>query len=97
MRLAPVALALLALTACGPAEPESAANRFARTENEIAEREKTLNAQVGNELSQTEQRLEAEASQALNSLNATAANTADEAVPDARESGARAVANNKAF
>jgi hypothetical protein len=74
-------LTLLALAACGPAEPESAANLFARTENEIAEREKALNAQVENELSQTQQRLESEASQALNSLNASAANGADEAPP----------------
>jgi hypothetical protein len=97
MKLAAAALALLALSACGPAEPESAANRFARTENEIAEREKALNAQVGNELSQTEQRLEAEASQALNSLNAAATNSTDEAAPAARESGARSVVNNKAL
>ena len=89
MKLAAAALALLALSACGPAEPESAANRFARTENEIAEREKALNAQVGNELSQTEQRLEAEASQALNSLNAAATNSLDEAVPAAAQNKAR--------
>ena len=89
MKLAAAALALLALAACGPAEPESAANRFARTENEIAEREKALNAQVGNELSQTEQRLEAEASQALNSLNAAATNSLDEAVPAAAQNKAR--------
>ena len=85
MKLAAAALTLLALSACGPAEPESAANRFARTENEIAEREKALNAQVGNELSQTERRLEEEASQALNSLNAAATNSTDEAVPAARQ------------
>ncbi len=97
MKLAAAALVLLALSACGPAEPESAANRFARTENEIAEREKTLNAQVGNELSQTERRLEEEASQALNSLNAAAINSTDEAAPAARESGARSVVNNKAL
>ena len=89
MRLAPPALALLALAGCGSNEPESAANRFARTENEIAEREKTLSAQVGNELSQTEQRLEAEASQALNSLNATATNSVDEAAPAAAENKTR--------
>lgn len=97
MKLAAAALALLALAACGPAEPESAANRFARTENEIAEREKALNAQVGNELSQTERRLEEEASQALNSLNAVATNSTDETVPAAREAGARSVVNNKAL
>ena len=74
MKLAAAALTLLALSACGPAEPESAANRFARTENEIAEREK-----------------------ALNSLNAAATNSTDEAVPAARESGARSVVNNKAL
>lgn len=73
--------ALLALAACGSGEPESAANRFARTENELTEREKALNAQVENELAQTEQRLDAEASQALNSLNAAAANVAEEAAP----------------
>ena len=94
MKLAPAFLALLALTACGPGEPESAANRFARTENEIAEREQALNAQVANELSLTEQRLEDEASQQLNSLNAAAANTADEAVPAAGT--ARPAPRNKA-
>ena len=78
-----LAFTLLALSACGPAEPESAANRFARTENEIAAREQALNAQVENELAQTQQRLESEASQALNSLNAAAANAADEAAPAA--------------
>jgi hypothetical protein len=75
------ALAPLLLAACGPAEPESAANRFARTENEIAAREQALNAQVQNDLSQVQQRLESEASQALNSLNAAAADSADEAAP----------------
>ena len=74
-------LALLALAACGSTEPESAANRFARTENELSARADALNAQVENELSQTEQRLEREASQALNSLNAAAADAADEAAP----------------
>ena len=74
---------LLALVACGPAEPESAANRFARTENAIAERANALNAQVENELAQTEERLRSEASQALNSLNAAAANMNDEAAPAA--------------
>jgi F0F1-type ATP synthase membrane subunit b/b' len=84
MRFAlPASLALVVLAACGPAEPESAANRFARTENEIAAREQALNAQVENELAQTQQRLESEASQALNSLNAAAANAADEAAPAA--------------
>jgi F0F1-type ATP synthase membrane subunit b/b' len=83
MKSAALLLALLALSACGPAEPESAANRFARTENEIAAREQALNAQVENELAQTQQRLESEASQALNSLNAAAANAADEAAPAA--------------
>ena len=97
MKLAPAALALLALAACGPAEPESAANLFARTENEIAEREKALNVQVANELSLTEQRLEEEASQQLNSLNAAATNSLDEAVPAARDSSPRAVVNNKAL
>jgi F0F1-type ATP synthase membrane subunit b/b' len=83
MKSAALLLALLALSACGPAEPESAANRFARTENEIAAREQALNAQVENELAQTQQRLESEARQALNSLNAAAANAADEAAPAA--------------
>ncbi|HYD14281.1 MAG TPA: hypothetical protein VEC11_15655 [Allosphingosinicella sp.] len=83
MKLAPVLLTLLALAACGPAEPESTANKASRLEREIAEREKALNAQVENELSQTEQRLAAEADQALNSLNAAAANSLDEAVPAA--------------
>ena len=82
MKSALPALALLTLTACGSNEPESAANRFGRVENEIAARANQLNAQVENELAQTEQRLEDEASQALNSLNAAAeANSADEAVP----------------
>jgi hypothetical protein len=80
----PFALILLALSACGSSEPETAANRFARTENEIAAREKALTSEVANELSQTEQRLDAEASQALNSLNATAtANAAEEGAPAA--------------
>jgi outer membrane murein-binding lipoprotein Lpp len=84
MKLAAPFLALLLLSGCGSTEPESAANRFARTENEIAGREKALNAQVANELSQTEQRLESEASQALNSLNAAAASdAAGEAAPAA--------------
>ena len=82
---ATVLLALLALAACGPAEPEPAANRFARTENEIAGRAQALNAQVENELTQVERRLETEAYQALNSLNAAAANEADEAAPAAAE------------
>ena len=76
-------LAALALSACGPAEPESAANLHARTQNEIAARAEALNAQVENELAQTQQRLESEASQALNSLNAAAANVTDEAAPAA--------------
>ena len=75
--------ALLALAACGTSEPESAANAFGRTENEIAGRAQALNAQVENELSQIERRLETEAYQALNSLNAAAANVADEAAPAA--------------
>jgi hypothetical protein len=79
--LALLALALLALAACGPAEPESAANRFGRLEKEIAERANGLNAQVENELALAERRLDEEASQALNSLNAAAANNIDEAVP----------------
>jgi F0F1-type ATP synthase membrane subunit b/b' len=74
-----IALALLTLAACGPAEPESAANLHARTANEISAREQALDAQVENELAQTQQRLESEASQALNSLNAAAANEAEAA------------------
>ena len=73
--LLPLSLAPL-LAGCGSNEPESAANRFGRTENAIVERAEALNAQVENELSQTEQRLDAEAAQALNSLNAAAANDA---------------------
>jgi small-conductance mechanosensitive channel len=84
------ALALLLLAACGSGEPESAANRFARTSNELIAREQALNAQVENELSQTEQRLDAEAAQALNSLNAAAANAAEEPAPAAAENRARA-------
>lgn len=87
--IAVAAFILLAFSACGPAEPESTANKATRLEREIAEREKALNAQVENELSQIEQRLEAEASQALNSLNAAAANLADEAAPVAAENKAR--------
>ena len=71
-----LALAILALTACSSAEPESAANRFERTEREIGERENALRGQVDNEVAQTERRLEAEASAALNSLNAAAAEEA---------------------
>jgi F0F1-type ATP synthase membrane subunit b/b' len=83
-------LALLALGACGPAEPESAANKAARVEQELTERAAAINAQVENELSQTEQRLEREAGDALNSLNATApANGADEA-PGAAAAGNKA-------
>jgi hypothetical protein len=84
------ALPLLLLAACGSGEPESAANRFARTSNELIAREQALNAQVENELSQTEQRLDAEAAQALNSLNAAAANAAEEPAPAAAENRARA-------
>lgn len=66
-------LALLLLSACGSGEPESAANAFARTSNELVAREAMLNAQVENDLALTEQRLESDAAQALNSLNAAAA------------------------
>lgn len=90
MKSAFAAFALLALAACGSSEPESAANRFARTSNELVARADALNAQVENELSQTEQRLDAEAAQALNSLNAAAANVADEAAPAAAENRTRA-------
>jgi len=83
MKIPAPLLILLALAACGPAEPESAANLYARTENEIAARQNALAAQVENELALTQQRLESEASQALNSLNAAAANGADEAAPAA--------------
>ena len=76
-RTAMLPLALLPLlAACGSNEPESAANRFGRTENAIIERAEALNAQVENELAQDEQRLDAEAAQALNSLNAAAASDA---------------------
>ena len=87
--VASLSLTLLLLAACGPGEPESAANRFARTENELIEREKALNAQVENDLALTEQRLESEASQALNSLNAAAANDAETAAPAAAQNRAR--------
>ncbi len=80
-RLALLAV-LLALSACGNPEPESAANKADRVEREIGERANALNAQVENELALTEQRLEEEAEQALDSLNA-AANSLDEAVPAA--------------
>jgi hypothetical protein len=79
MKAALPAIALLALAACGPAEPESAANLHARTANELIAREQALDAQVENELARTQQRLEREASQALNSLNAAAANEAEAA------------------
>lgn len=84
MKLALPALALL-LAGCSSSEPESAANQFARTSNELVARAEALNAQVENELSQTEQRLDAEAAQALNSLNAAtaAANGAEAAAPAA--------------
>jgi len=75
-------LAILLLAACGSSEPESAANAFARTSNELLAREATLNAQVENDLALTEHRLDAEASAALNSLNAAAAaDAASEAAP----------------
>ena len=85
---------MLLLSACGSGEPESAANQFARTANELAERAAALNAQVENDLAQTEQRLESEAAQALNSLNAAAAaNGADTAAPAAVP--AQATARNR--
>jgi hypothetical protein len=73
-------LALL-LAACGSSEPESAANQFARTANELVARAEALNAQVENDLAATEQRLDAEAAQALNSLNAAAATNAADTAP----------------
>ena len=84
MKAAACAIALLALAACGSSEPESTANAFARTSNELVARAAALNAQVENELSQAEQRLDAEAAQALNALNAAAAaNSAEPAAPAA--------------
>lgn len=74
-----LAPALFALAACGASEPEPAANRFDRLENEIGAQANALNAQVENELSQAERRLDEEASAALNSLNATAAANSAEA------------------
>ena len=94
MKSAPVLLALLTLAACGTAEPESAANLHARTENEIVERARAINAQVENELAQTERRLEEEASAALNSLNAAAANNAGEA-NEANEAAPAAAPGNR--
>jgi hypothetical protein len=90
-------LTLLLLSACRSGEPESAANHFARTANELVERADALNAQVENDLAQTEQRLESEASQALNSLNATAAaaNSADTAAPGAAAAPARIAPRNR--
>lgn len=92
----PALVVLLALAACGSSEPESAANRFARTENALLEQEKALNAQVENDLAQTQQRLESEAAQALNSLNAAAAaNAAAEAAPAPAAAPARAGGRNR--
>ncbi len=90
-------LTLLLLSACGSGEPESAANAFARTSNELLQREAALNAQVQNDLAQTEQRLESEASQALNSLNAAAAsaNDASAAAPAQAAAPARAAGRNR--
>jgi len=90
-------LTLLLLSACGSGEPESAANAFARTSNELLQREAALNAQVQNDLAQTEQRLETEASQALNSLNAAAAaaNSATTAAPAPAAAQARAAGRNR--
>ena len=88
-------LTLLLLSACGSGEPESAANQFARTANELVDRAEALNAQVENDLAQTEQRLESEASQALNSLNAAAANSATAAAPAAAPARAAPVARNR--
>ena len=95
-RSAAFPLTLLLLSACGSGEPESAANAFARTSNELLQREAALNAQVQNELAQTEQRLEAEASQALNSLNAAAAaNTAGAAPAPAAAPGRAATQSRR--
>lgn len=89
-------LALLLLAGCGSSEPESAANAFARTSNELLAREAALNAQVENELSQTEQRLDAEASAALNSLNAAAAaSNAAQPAPAAATAQGRASGQNR--
>jgi len=88
-------LTLLLLSACGSGEPESAANQFARTANELVDRAEALNAQVENDLAQTEQRLESEASQALNSLNAAAANSATAAAPAAAPARAAPAARNR--
>ena len=88
-------LTLLLLSACGSGEPESAANQFARTANELVDRAEALNAQVENDLALTEQRLESEASQALNSLNAAAANSATAAAPAAAPARAAPAARNR--
>ncbi|WP_395614588.1 hypothetical protein [Allosphingosinicella sp.] len=90
-------LTLLLLSACGSGESESAANAFARTSNELLQREAALNAQVQNDLAQTEQRLETEASQALNSLNAAAAaaNSATTAAPAQAAAQARTAGRNR--
>jgi small-conductance mechanosensitive channel len=90
-------LTLLLLSACGSGEPESAANAFARTSNELIAREAALNAQVENELAQTQQRLESEASQQLNSLNAAAAaaNAASDAAPAPAAAQGRSAAQSR--
>jgi hypothetical protein len=92
-----LALTLLLLAACGSPEPESAANQFARTANELTARAEALNAQVENDLASTEQRLDAEAAQALNSLNAAAAatNSAEAAAPAAAPARAASAARNR--
>ena len=94
MKAAP-ALALLLLAACGSGEPESAANAFARTSNELVAKAEALNAQVENELAQTERRLESDAAQALNSLNAAAAANAEAPAPAPAAAPARAAGRNR--
>ena len=64
MKAAPALPLALLLAACGSGEPESAANAFARTSNELVAKAEALNAQVENELAQTERRLESDAAQA---------------------------------
>ena len=95
MKAAAPALALLLLAACGSSDPESAANQFARTSNELITRAEALNAQVENDLSQTEQRLDAEAALALNSLNAAAAADSAPAAPAATASRAAPAPRNR--
>lgn len=88
-RAALLAFALLpALAACGRAEEESTANKADRVEREMNAFEATIRARTANDVADVERTKEQQASDQLNSLNAAAARSADEAAP-ASGNGAR--------